>query len=66
VVNEKVIALRTDERAGVIAAHLVKNRRLRPAHKLLTTPLEGVELNSPTWIRALSAWVGWLAWVLMK
>ena len=60
------VVFRKDERRNELTAHPVKDRRIRLPRKLLSVPLEGSELNSPAWIRAVSAWAAWVGWTLLK
>jgi hypothetical protein len=60
--GETQVALRRDEKRGVLAASpVVKGRPRR--EPLMTTPLAEIE-QTPEWRRALCAWAGWLAWAI--
>jgi len=60
IAGEAVVALRRDERAGLLVAHPVRRGRVRLAQKPLTTSLDEIG-RSAMWVRAQSAWAAWLA-----
>jgi hypothetical protein len=62
--GETMVALRRDEKRGVLAASLVVKGRPR-REPLMTTPLAEIE-QTPEWRRALCAWAGWLAWAVNR
>lgn len=61
--GETVMALQADAQNQVLAARPVVKKRVRSSQNVQTTPLNGIDWQ-PQWIRALCAWLGWLAWVL--
>lgn len=61
--EETVMALQVDAQNQVLAVRPVVKKRVRPSQNIQTTPLGEIDWQ-PKWIRALCAWLGWLAWVL--
>ncbi len=61
---EAVLLTRNDKR-GVVMAVPVRRDRPKRSSPLMTTPLAGLDLSNPSYLRALCAWAAWLAWSLL-